>query len=691
VVQKVTEYECSAVCPQNMVNTGRGRGTIPYNVEITSKTLRDLFAGKVGFSSTQQTSNIEGRQVQEGATASGLPREARGVPASAVDQVTAITRAGVSGSTAGPPAPPKADAARTPTINQGLFEALNKYQEDQRAAGIITYADEYSIEIDPVLADARVVPPGQINKSYTAMNTGQTARDKKDPATNRVDNTTKNTSAIAGMSIVQFIDQYTRTSTYIYDQQIVSYDPKTGNPVVSPSVPGQVLAWYHIGLQAEPKLDQWDPKRNDYAYRIKFSLTPYQVNDLKSDYFPQGRYQGAHKAYDFWFTGQNSQIINFEQDFNYLYYLVINNPIPTQLTGQTTSYDQYKDEIRRYYQPRSDQSSQGQDKEVNEPSANAADYLYSPADQARVKMTIIGDPSWIQQGELWQGVSGTGYGQAFLPDGTISYDNREILFQIAFNMPTDYDLGTGLMDVGANNLDANRSQNIPGRARQSYIYRAITCTSDFSQGKFTQELEGVLIQFDLPRATPASAAVSGAEPNPRRESQATAASNTTNSNRTGALGAGNGVDFSGSEFGAYFGSGETGGAVNYNPRGLSTVLDSPRPLITDSIGAEGFGAEALGIGETTPPTSSGIVIEPLSSARSSATPGSAPPITPITQETSEQLELKALNKQLDQAISRGNTAEIARLNTKIRDVTAKSLRDNPPAPSTQSQQVVKDR
>jgi hypothetical protein len=699
VLQKVTEYDCTAVCPQNFVASSRGRGVIPYNVEITSTTLRDLLAGKIGYSNPSQNSNAaDGRQVQEGATASGLPREARGIGgSSAADQVTQITRDAVrsevvaGNSPTQNTAPLKADAAARPTINQGLFEALNKYQTDLKNNGTITYPDEYIIEIDPILAEAKVVPPGEINKMYTSMNTGQTARDKKDPATNRMDTTTKNTSAVAGMSIVQFIDQYTRTSTYVYDQQTVIYDPNTKKTTRRPYIPGQLIAWYHIGLEATPKRDQWDPKRNDYAYRIKYSLTPYQVNDLKSDYFPQGRYQGAQKVYDFWFTGKNSQVINYEQDFNYLYYLTINNPLSTQVTSTTADYNQYQDEIRRFYQPNSDQSSQGIEGKVNEPSANAADYLYSPADQARVKMTIVGDPAWIQQGELWQGVSGVGYGQAFQSDGTISYDNREVLFNVNFNLPTDYDLETGVMDVGANNVGRNVEQNNPGRARQSYTYRAISVDSTFSRGQFTQEIQGVLVLFSLPRNQPAGLS---AEANDRPSSAFLAGPDENSAETRRLEAAQNQARFGGTSFAD---RANRAGTTMANARRaqISGLFGSQNnnPLISDSLGTEGFGSESLGLVDVAPPTSSGLPVgtETVVNSPVTTTPGSAPPITPLTQLTQTQEQYLAVTRQLSDATRRGDQAEVIRLLGIQSDLNTKLTADQFAQPNTRTNQTVKER
>jgi hypothetical protein len=61
IANKLVEYECSAVCPQNIVATGPARGVIPYNVEVTSQTLKELLTGTAKFA-TGQATNSEGRQ-----------------------------------------------------------------------------------------------------------------------------------------------------------------------------------------------------------------------------------------------------------------------------------------------------------------------------------------------------------------------------------------------------------------------------------------------------------------------------------------------------------------------------------------------------------------------------------------------------------------------------------------------------
>ena len=607
IADRLTEYTCEAVCPQNVINTGPARGVIPYNVEITSKTLQELLNGPVAFSQPARAGTVPVAAPQATPATAGLGNtfdlELGVTPDPVVDPVSTTNTA-----------PPNASAISTPTITQGLAQALNKYQDDLVKKGTYTIPDRYSIVItEPALQNARVVPPGQTNQRKVPMGASAKApaNQQKNPATQSQNKDAGTTSALAGMSIIQFIDQYTRTSTYIYDQQTKILDPKTGR--VRPNgTPAEVTAWYRVGLQATPR--EYDPKRNDHAYDIVYQLSPYKVNDVQSDYFPQGEFQGTHKKYNYWFTGQNTQILKFEQDFNYLYYLTVNTDQPTVATGVTSDY---REKLKKSFSPRSAQSSMGQEGATNEASANAADYLYSPADQARIKLEILGDPAWIQQGELWAGIAGTGqfYGP-FLEDGTINYEGQEALFEVAFNQPVDYNLDTGIMDPTTKNF--NRTDSNAGDARQSYIYRAVDVTSTFSQGRFTQELNGVLLLFELPdtktaqplqvqKALPAPAAKRGSTNTAKIQPQP-----------QGALGAAPEVDFAGSEFGAYFGSGETGGAVNYKPTGLAQVLDRQQPqlpITADSLGAEGFGDPTATSTPpaSTPPTSSGQPVGPAAS------------------------------------------------------------------------------
>lgn len=451
IANRLTEYECTAVCPQNAIGTSQPRAVIPYNIELTATTLQNLFNGNT----TYTDSTTPGAQNNN--------------------------------------APDKANAAPNPTLTTGLVQALNKFQDELVKAGTFTKADRYKIVIShPEIANASVVPPGGTQRQATPMANATTAAQQKDGTKTSVNNNAITKSATAGMSIVQFIDLAVRNSDYIYKQQVKIID-KDGKEVPQGTA-AQAFAWYHIGVQAKPLGPDQDPKRGDYAYEITYEIAPYLISDIKSDYFPKGKFRGVHKKYNYWFTGENASVINFEQEFNHLYYITVNTRQGRMVSSSGTS--DYREIEKRIFSPNSPQSNQGIEGNVNEPAANAADYLYSPSDQGNAKLTIVGDPAWIRQGELWSGVRSTSspgtvnttnsdsYFAPFLPDGTINFDAREALFEIVFNKPVDYDLNTGVMKVTGSNTTS-----------QNYIYRPRTVTSLFNKGKFLQELEGMLLIF----------------------------------------------------------------------------------------------------------------------------------------------------------------------------------------------------
>jgi hypothetical protein len=468
IANKLTEYDCSAGCVTNTIATGQMRGTIPYNVEINAPTLKEILSGNASYSTTITPPEP-------------APRPTAGAAA--------------------PKPPPKGNAAPKPTIVSGLVEALNQYQElltsaseDAAGEGVFEVADVYDIVFtDPALENASVLPPGPAPKQQSATMQPQNANQQVNGAVQTGAANSKTTSATAGTSIIQFLDQTIRNSKYIYDQQlkIITID---GIEEEQKKDLGQGVDWYRIGVKVEPI--RYDAKRRDYAYKITYIVSPYRVSEIKGPYFPSPRFKGTHKKYLYWFTGLNTEILNFEQDFNYLYNIVVNTGQPTP----DTTLD-FREEAKYVYQPRSNESDQGLAGKTNEAGANAAQQLYSPSDLAKAKLSILGDPAWIHQGDFWFGATeGTGIQEPFFPDGSINTEVQEPLFEIGFNNPVDYNLQSGRMEVGSTNLGANRyvnGANGNGLATFSFIYRAVSVISTFANGRFTQDLEGVLISFPV--------------------------------------------------------------------------------------------------------------------------------------------------------------------------------------------------
>jgi hypothetical protein len=390
-------------------------------------------------------------------------------------------------------APSKAPAApgKTKDVFTGLCEALNTFQrrlaDPKNPNRKYDVPDEYEIEFVPVsIGSSTLKRQGTTDKSKTPLQ--QPTPGALNPASNSVDNNASVKSVIAGMQIVQFIDQIMRESSYITDQQKYIVDPETQKTKPNPNPPGNIMAWYKISVEAT-QLD-YDARRRDHAYRMKYIVSPYAINEMPSDWFNPSRYRGSHKSYNYWFTGANSEILSFEQEYNNLYRLITSGiDIPSQ---QPQTDFRNPNQYRKTFLPTSENHVKGADGYVNEAGDNGASFLYSPADQARARLRIVGDPAWMQQGEVAEGISGPNFSfSAFTDDGTINYDSQEVVFDISWNQPADYNLNTGLVDLNRTEIKPDGTYGT--QPQFNFTYTAIKCRNIFSKGKFEQELEGRLL------------------------------------------------------------------------------------------------------------------------------------------------------------------------------------------------------
>lgn len=482
VANKLVEYEIEASSPKYTMNVGQARGSIPYNIELAAMTVKEALVGASDVTSAQ--------------TASGNLRSTDTAALNRLARENGVAQEGDDPS--GPPeAPPTADAAPNPklTVRKGIIEAMNQFQQDLVKRKIYTYPDVYSVEfVTPAIEQAKIRRPGGDKKSG-GSSAPATAKDQLDTKTQSYDSTTRIVSATAGTQLIQFLDTILRNSSYIEDQQLVKVLEDSGIQVKNGS-PAKNLAWYKISLEATP--GKYDPKRNDYAYNMKYIIHPYKINEMRSRYFAQPKFNGVHKQYNYWFTGENTQILNYEQNYNSLYSSILSG-------GPASPYNTESDSVKWSWQTRSNESSQQASGRVNEIAANAADYLYNPSDLATANLTIVGDPAWLQQGEAFATPTKTNFNfNPFLPDGTINYEAQQILFEILINTPEDYNLATGLMDPNQRSV-INPSAKKTGSTRQSYVYYATLVTSSFVKGKFTQNLTGSLLTYFNDQSVKASA------------------------------------------------------------------------------------------------------------------------------------------------------------------------------------------
>lgn len=430
VENKLVEYNFEGTISGNFVATAQNQNSLMYNVELSGMSVQEVLTTGAATNGNQQAP-------QNGAT----PKN---------------------------------------TVRQGLTSALNQYQLDLVKSGAVTYPNTYVIEFaDDSIANAKVtVKDGKVKG--TGMPVAGSAADKLDPNRQSMDTTVRLMDFTAGQQVTQIIEQVVRNSTYITDQSNLRVAEST--QLATPK-PEQGLTWFKISFEATP--GQYDPKRNDYAYTIRYVVSKYRTLHMISPYFQPSAYPGVHKTYEYWFTGLNTEVLKYEQTYTPQTTITISNKADT---GSTSSNNEYK----QAPSPRSGQTAQGASGRTNDIAANAAEFLYS-TDLNKAEITILGDPAWIPQNEV-VGLPAIGQwsNKAFMADGTINFEQGDTLFEIAINAPADYDLSTGLMDPDTQINGIIDNEGKQNQARRRYIYSATEITSTFRDGEFTQVLIGNL-------------------------------------------------------------------------------------------------------------------------------------------------------------------------------------------------------
>lgn len=362
---------------------------------------------------------------------------------------------------------------------RGLVDAVNKFYKDNTPAGGIP--DEIAIEFssNSGIDTSPVKKVGPITKALSTQPAPTAADAQLLPEKGAMSATERNTQIPKGVPIIKIIQQVITNSDFIAKQQTFEVT-ETGEVLPRASAKGASAQWFNVTGKIELK---YDPVRKGYATKTTYMVTPYQIY-LDSYILPKTAYRGSHKRYDYWFTGTNKEVISFEQEYNFLYYTTLPPTAGEQTVQQASNrvsarYQEAK--TQEIIQGTSAGTSHGAIGGNSEPGAALSSVLYSVADQAQAKMVIHGDPQWL--GEYDQSLNSL---SAYSSGGSINFDSQEIIYEINFNIPTDYG-SNGLMEVNSTNIGTN--------PRHSFLYRAIKVSSSFKDGKFTQEITGVLRMF----------------------------------------------------------------------------------------------------------------------------------------------------------------------------------------------------
>ena len=240
-----------------------------------------------------------------------------------------------------------------------------------------------------------------------------------------------------------------------------------------------VLRWYNVSTEIE--VIGFDTKINDFAYKITYVIQPYDTPAAVSPYGRTAKYYGPHKRYEYWYTGQNREILSYEQQYDNTFFNVTYNPNgdPAASGGNATIAQLGGKPTNEIRTGRLSPGAEAQNTYMTS--------LYDPGAYAQARIQILGDPDYLMR-ETAPGVNEV-YKQFYASDGyTINPNGGQVFIEIAFNEGIDYDITKGTLDLNESIFFWDYPDNIKTKLK-GVSYQVRECESVFKGGKFTQTLQ----------------------------------------------------------------------------------------------------------------------------------------------------------------------------------------------------------
>jgi hypothetical protein len=409
----------------------------------------------------------------------------------------------------GPDPAQRANGQQTNVSNMSsLFSKLNFDQQKLVGKGV-TIPRKYDVVFlgpdKEQFKNSSLKSSADLDKRKIPMTTAaKTSESNQKTASREKPNDSLRTIKIAqGTSIIQAVSEIIKQSSYLEDglSQVnntnLSPDPETGSYEKQENSPKE-LKWFNIS--AEVKNLGWDPNQGDYVYKITYIIQPYLtpivVAASASKTTP---YYGAHKRYEYWYTGKNSEVISYTQNMDFTYHNVtlqgfgLGAPLPSQAQGGAA------DIPVTVGQPQG-QPTQGKLNISMEAQNMYMTSLFSPKDFGSARITILGDPDFIMQTS--PSSINSRYNQFYGDDGfTINPNGGQVFIEINFIEPIDYQNSTGTMSLN-NSIFFYKypdyvQKDIDSRGG-GISYMVTRVISNFKGGKFTQDLTLTLNTFQDP-------------------------------------------------------------------------------------------------------------------------------------------------------------------------------------------------
>ena len=383
------------------------------------------------------------------------------------------------------------------TGQSGLLTLINNYWQTLKDTNKMDYAYKFNVEFVGDFSDLRnasiVVPEDTLKWKWPMK------RDPNDPVgVSVIPDSTKRQMTFSNtpfMTISAAIEKIVSNSSFMSKTLRVAYtnddSPNSETNDENEIQPDGVKYFRWFNITTNVKILGYSSFINDWVYEITFVLCPYETPIVLSPYVKTlPPYYGPHKRYEYWFTGKNTEIISYEQQNNYGFFIVTLDP---KLNAQGNNNGSVNIPIDPTLQADSDKTGGVYAK--NEAQGSITSNLYDPRSQATAKMTILGDPDFLIQDSLNFEPGTKKFNQFYAPNGyTVNPTGGQIFIEIFFKEAVDYNYNTGTMDIN-DTITFFQYPEIVKKVVKGVSYQVVKLTSNFKAGKFTQDLECIINQF----------------------------------------------------------------------------------------------------------------------------------------------------------------------------------------------------
>lgn len=388
--------------------------------------------------------------------------------------------------------------------SKGLAQVINNSIEDKADKKLtdLTYEIDFEFldkngkpDANSAIAKARLVDDTTFSNVTVAPDQSKSS-DQVDISDSfgatSFDTTKSAVSVKSGQKITSVIDSIITKSKFITDAlNTVKTQDIEAESISRTAL--KALEWYSVNPVVTAKGIN---KNKAWTYDIKFQIRPYDVYYIRTNYIDNTRiWPGPFKEYNYWFTGKNTEVISYVQEYNSLYYVTAAISTNAEdLPNRTGSAP-----VAHENTVAGDKGGPGLNKgaEINE---SVRGQLYSPSDQGIAKIKIMGDPDFLVTSS---GVSQSTSVDKFQSiDGSINPFGGQVTIQMIFNMATDYSMkdgspfNNGLLDV-TDRLQFYQTTKARDAGIKGMVFAVQQVESTLSKGVFHQTLECIIVDEEL--------------------------------------------------------------------------------------------------------------------------------------------------------------------------------------------------